>query len=48
MQSSPQFASTSLSESDAGTNRSRRLENHMYQAFTVAAMLLLLVTLWLF
>jgi len=48
MQTSPQFASTSLSESETGPSSSRRSEDRIYQAVTVAAMFLLLVTLWVF
>ena len=46
MQPSPQTASTSLPASSAGSTPSRKAETLTYQALTVAAMLLLLGSLW--
>jgi hypothetical protein len=48
MHSSSLTASTSLPPSAAGLPPSRHAENLIYQAVTVAAMLLLLVSIWVF
>jgi hypothetical protein len=48
MLSSPQSASTTMPASEAGPSQPRRADDLTYQAVTVAAILLLLVTLWVF
>ena len=48
MQSSPQTASTSLPVQDSRMDRSSQQTDYVYQIGTVAAMLMLLVTLWVF
>jgi len=48
MQSSPQNASISLPARADASRQSRKTEDLMYQALTVAAILLLLGSLWVF
>ena len=48
MQSSPKTASTSMPAPAAGSTQSRKAEDLTYQAVTVAAILLLLASLWVF
>jgi hypothetical protein len=48
MQSSPQTASASLQASDEEFTPSRRADDLTYQFVTVAAILLLLASLWVF
>lgn len=48
MQSTTQFASNSLPPSRAGFLRSRPAEDVVYQLVTVAAILLVLGSLWVF
>jgi hypothetical protein len=48
MQSLPQSASNSLPTLAVAAPRSRRAEDLAYQTLTVAAMLLLLGSLWVF
>ncbi|MGD0789106.1 MAG: hypothetical protein ABR898_14070 [Terracidiphilus sp.] len=46
--SSPQTASASMPAPAGGTTHSRRADDLTYQAVTVAAILLLLASLWVF
>jgi len=48
MHSLPQSASNSLPSLQGKSSRSRRAEDLAYQSLTVAAMLLLLGSLWVF
>jgi hypothetical protein len=48
MHFSPHTASSSLSTSANGPARPKRAEDLTYQAFTLAAALSLLVSLWIF
>jgi hypothetical protein len=48
MQSSPQNASASLQARGDAPRQSRKAEDLMYQAITVAAILMLLGSLWVF
>lgn len=48
MQSTSHFASNSLSPSRAGFLRSRPAEDVVYQLVTVAAILIVLGSLWVF
>jgi hypothetical protein len=48
MQSSPKTASTFVPAPTAGSTQSRKAEDLTYQAVTVAAILLLLGSLWVF
>lgn len=48
MQSSSPYATTEMPETPAETATSRRNEDLIYQAMTVAAILLVLGSLWLF
>jgi hypothetical protein len=48
MQSSPQTASTSLPEQASRMDRSSQSADFVYQSVTIAAMLLLLGSLWVF
>lgn len=48
MQSSPTTASTFTPATTGGSTQSRRAEDLTYQAVTVAAILLLLGSLWVF
>jgi len=48
MQSSPQSATTTLSPPDVGLAQYRRRSYIAYQAVTIAAILLVLVTVWVF
>lgn len=47
MQSSPQFVS-SVGPADASARRHSRREDVTYQIMTIAAMLVVLVTVWVF
>ena len=48
MLSSPQTASASLPASGGGSSPSQKADDLAYQAVTVAAILLLLASLWVF
>jgi hypothetical protein len=48
MQPSPAYSSTLLPDSAKGRRKSRTTEDRVYQGFSIAAMLLLLISLWLF
>ncbi|HMD77961.1 MAG: hypothetical protein ABSG60_08095 [Terracidiphilus sp.] len=48
MHSSPKTASTFMPATAEGSTQSRRAEDLTYQAVTVAAILLLLGSLWVF
>jgi hypothetical protein len=48
MPSASQSGSTCLPSSDAGTVPSRKREDLTYQAMTVAAIVVLLASLWVF
>jgi hypothetical protein len=48
MQPSSQSASTSLPEASSPFMPTRQAENRMYQAMTIAAILMLLGSLWVF
>jgi hypothetical protein len=48
MQSSPQSAPTRLPSAAAAETQSRRREDLAYQALTVAAIVLVLCSLWVF
>jgi len=48
MHPSPTYASTPLPNSDQGRKQSKTTEDRVYQGFSIAAMLLLLISLWLF
>ncbi|MGA7339932.1 MAG: hypothetical protein WBE72_20300 [Terracidiphilus sp.] len=48
MQTSPQIRSNSDENSAGGLEESSRIADRVYQGLTVAAMLLLLVSLWVF
>jgi len=48
MQSSPQSAPTSLPSAAPAETQSRRREDLAYQALTVAAILLILCSVWVF
>jgi hypothetical protein len=48
MQSLPQTASTSQLASSGSLKNPRRREDLLYQAMTIAAMLIVLVTVWVF
>jgi hypothetical protein len=48
MQSSPESASATMPASAADSTQSRRADDLVYQAVTVAAILLLLASLWVF
>jgi hypothetical protein len=48
MLSSPQTASATLPAPAGGSSQSRRADDLTYQAVTVAAILLLLASLWVF
>ena len=48
MQPSPQSATSTLPSSDGGLAQCRRCSYVVYQAMTVAAILLVLVSMWVF
>jgi hypothetical protein len=48
MQPSPPTASTSLSTSGTESNEVRKAESLTYEVVTIAAMVLLLISLWVF
>jgi preprotein translocase subunit SecG len=48
METSTQAASSSVHSSNRGVSGSRKTEDLMYQAVTIAAVLLLLGSLWVF
>ena len=48
MQSSPQSATSTLPPPDGGLAQCRRCSYIAYQAVTIAAILLVLVTVWVF
>jgi hypothetical protein len=48
MQSSPQSGTTYLPPAGAGETQPRKRDDVTYQAMTVAAILLLLASLWVF
>lgn len=48
MPSAPQSGSTCMPPTDAGATLSRKRDDVTYQAMTVAAILLLLASLWVF
>ena len=48
MQSSPQSAISTLPSPDGGLAQCRRCSYVVYQAMTVAAILLVLVSMWVF
>ena len=48
MHTSPTIASTPLPNTNYGPTRTRRLEDVVYQTVTVAAILLVLCSIWVF